>query len=133
TRWRRAGWRRPRWRRSRRWWTRRWGPRWWWTRRRWARGGRRGPSRRAELNHLMSRSVWRGEAQLVPSRHSSRQPSMAALDVFHGGKLMSNLVVLDFDGIHTADEVLNKLRSMQKEYLIDLEDACVVERDKNGK
>src|SRR5215472_8267308 len=46
---------------------------------------------------------------------------------------MSNLVVLDFDGIHTADEVLNKLRSMQKEYLIDLEDACVVERDKNGK
>src|SRR5499427_3006989 len=46
---------------------------------------------------------------------------------------MSNLVVLDFDGMHTADEVLNKLRSMQKEYLIDFEDACVVERDKNGK
>ena len=39
---------------------------------------------------------------------------------------MSNLVVFDFDGIHTADEVLNKLRSLQKE-LIDLEDACVVE------
>src|SRR5262249_45404897 len=31
------------------------------------------------------------------------------------------------------DEVLNKLRSLQKEYLIDLEDACVVERDKDGK
>ena len=46
---------------------------------------------------------------------------------------MSNLVVLDFDGIHTADEVLNKLRSLQKEYLIDLEDACVVERDQGGK
>jgi uncharacterized membrane protein len=46
---------------------------------------------------------------------------------------MSNLVVLGFDGIHTADEVLNKLRSMQKEYLIDLEDACVVERQKDGK
>jgi uncharacterized membrane protein len=46
---------------------------------------------------------------------------------------MSNLVVLGFDGIHTADEVLNKLRSMQREYLIDLEDACVVERDKTGK
>ena len=46
---------------------------------------------------------------------------------------MSNLVVLDFDGIHTADEVLNKLRSLQKEYLIDLEDACVVERGKDGK
>ena len=35
---------------------------------------------------------------------------------------MSNLVVFDFDGIHTPDEVLNKLRSLQKEYLIDLED-----------
>jgi uncharacterized membrane protein len=46
---------------------------------------------------------------------------------------MSDLVVLGFDGIHTADEVLNKLRSMQKEYLIDLEDACVVEREKGGK
>ena len=29
---------------------------------------------------------------------------------------MSNLLVLDFDGIHTADEVLNKLRSLQKEH-----------------
>jgi len=46
---------------------------------------------------------------------------------------MSNLIVLDFDGIHTADEVLNKLRSLQKEHLIDLEDACVVERDKDSK
>jgi uncharacterized membrane protein len=46
---------------------------------------------------------------------------------------MSTLVVLGFDGIHTADEVLNKLRSLQSEYLIDLEDACVVERDKGGK
>ena len=46
---------------------------------------------------------------------------------------MSNLVVLGFDGIHSADEVLNKLRSLQKEYLIDLEDACVVERLENGK
>jgi uncharacterized membrane protein len=46
---------------------------------------------------------------------------------------MSNLVVFDFDGIHTADEVLNKLRALQKDYLIDLEDACVVERDSTGK
>jgi hypothetical protein len=28
---------------------------------------------------------------------------------------MSSLVVFDFDGIHTADEVLNKLRSLEKE------------------
>lgn len=46
---------------------------------------------------------------------------------------MSNLVVLGFDGLHTADEVLNKLRAMQKEYLIDLEDSCVVEREPSGK
>jgi len=46
---------------------------------------------------------------------------------------MSNLVILGFDGLHTADEVLNKLRSLQKEYLIDLEDACVIEREGDGK
>ncbi len=51
----------------------------------------------------------------------------------HGREAMSNLVVLGFDGLHTADEVLNKLRSMHKEYLIDLEDACVVEREPSGK
>jgi uncharacterized membrane protein len=46
---------------------------------------------------------------------------------------MSDLVVLGFDGFHTADEVQNKLRSMQKEYLIDIEDSCVVERETSGK
>ena len=46
---------------------------------------------------------------------------------------MSDLVILGFDGLHTADEVLNKLRSLQKEYLIDLEDSCVVERESDGK
>jgi uncharacterized membrane protein len=42
-------------------------------------------------------------------------------------------ILLGFDGLHTADDVLNKLRSLQKEYLIDLEDACVVERETTGK
>ncbi|MGE0848199.1 MAG: DUF1269 domain-containing protein [Hyphomicrobiaceae bacterium] len=46
---------------------------------------------------------------------------------------MSNLVVLDFDGVGTADEVLTKLRGMQKEYLIDLEDACIVVHTQAGK
>ena len=46
---------------------------------------------------------------------------------------MSNLVVLGFDGIHTADDVLNRLRSLKEEYLVDLEGACVVEREKTGK
>jgi uncharacterized membrane protein len=46
---------------------------------------------------------------------------------------MSDLVVFGFDGQHTADQVLNKLRSLQQSHLIDLEDACVVERDAEGK
>ena len=46
---------------------------------------------------------------------------------------MSDLVVLDFDGVGTADDVLTKLRAMQKEYLIDLEDACVVVHTDAGK
>src|SRR5687767_10660967 len=46
---------------------------------------------------------------------------------------MSDLVVLDFDGVGTADEVLTKLRGMQKAHLIDLEDACVVVHNEKGK
>ena len=46
---------------------------------------------------------------------------------------MSDLVVVDFDGVRTADEVLTKLRGLQKEHLIDLEDACVVVHTEAGK
>jgi uncharacterized membrane protein len=46
---------------------------------------------------------------------------------------VSDLIVLSFDGVGTADEVLTKLRALQKEHLIDLEDACVVIRDAKGK
>lgn len=46
---------------------------------------------------------------------------------------MSDLIVLSFDGEEKADEVLTKLRRMQKEHLIDLEDACVVIRSQDGK
>ena len=46
---------------------------------------------------------------------------------------MSELVVLDFDGTSTADDVLTRLRSMQKEHLIDLEDACIVVHTDAGK
>jgi uncharacterized membrane protein len=45
---------------------------------------------------------------------------------------MSDLVVVGFKGEDTADQVLNKLQALQKEYLIDLADACVVVRDQNG-
>ncbi len=46
---------------------------------------------------------------------------------------MSDLVVLGFQDTHAADEVLTKLRGLQKEHLIDLEDACVAIRDEQGK
>lgn len=46
---------------------------------------------------------------------------------------MSDLVVVSFRGRDTADRVLNDLRSMQREYLVDLEDAVVVTRDDEGK
>jgi len=38
-----------------------------------------------------------------------------------------------FPGEDTADQALNKPQALQKEHLIDLEDACVVVRDRNGK
>ncbi len=46
---------------------------------------------------------------------------------------MSKLVVIGFDKIGEADEVLAKLVDLQKEHLIDLEDAAVVVRNENGK
>jgi uncharacterized membrane protein len=46
---------------------------------------------------------------------------------------MSDLVVVAYKGEDTADQVLNKLRELQKEYLIDLEDAVVAVRDMKGK
>jgi uncharacterized membrane protein len=45
---------------------------------------------------------------------------------------MSDLIAMGFKGEHTADQVLNKLQALQKEYLIDLEVSCVVVRDQAG-
>ncbi|MEE4239142.1 MAG: DUF1269 domain-containing protein [Anderseniella sp.] len=45
---------------------------------------------------------------------------------------MSDLVVLDFDGVDTADAMLTKLRALKKQELIDLLDACVVVRPEEG-
>ncbi|PZM15762.1 DUF1269 domain-containing protein [Rhizobium tubonense] len=46
---------------------------------------------------------------------------------------MSELVVLGFDDADKADTILNRLQQLQKEYLIDLEDAVVAVRDSEGK
>lgn len=45
---------------------------------------------------------------------------------------MADLVVLDFDGVETADAMLTKLRALKKQELIDLLDAAVVVRPENG-
>jgi hypothetical protein len=45
---------------------------------------------------------------------------------------MSDLIAVGFKGEDTADHVLNTLQALQKEYLIDLADSCVVVRDQTG-
>ena len=45
---------------------------------------------------------------------------------------MADLVVLDFDGVETADAMLTKLRSLRKQELIDLLDAVVVVHPEEG-
>src|SRR5215475_15751303 len=45
---------------------------------------------------------------------------------------MSDLIAVGFQGKDTADHVLNTLQGLRKEYLIDLEDSCVVVRDQTG-
>ena len=46
---------------------------------------------------------------------------------------MSNLVVIGYDDPFKAEEVRLMLRKMQKNYLIDLEDAVVAVKDEQGK
>ena len=46
---------------------------------------------------------------------------------------MSDLVVISFKGKDTAATVLQDLAGMQKEYLVDIADACWVTRDDAGK
>jgi uncharacterized membrane protein len=46
---------------------------------------------------------------------------------------MSDLVCIAYKERETADRVLNELRQLEVEHLIDLEDACVVVRDDQGK
>ena len=46
---------------------------------------------------------------------------------------MSELVCIAFKDSSTADRVLNELRAMEKDYVLDLEDAVIVVRDMDGK
>lgn len=46
---------------------------------------------------------------------------------------MSELVCIAFKDPSTGDRVLNELRAMESEYVLDLEDAVIVVRDQDGK
>src|SRR5262245_63688364 len=46
---------------------------------------------------------------------------------------MSTRVVIEYDDQYKAEEVRLRLRKMQKEYLIDMEDAVVAVKDDKGK
>ena len=46
---------------------------------------------------------------------------------------MSELIVVTYDDVFQAEEVRLKLLKMQQDYLIDLEDAVVAIKDKDGK
>jgi len=46
---------------------------------------------------------------------------------------MSTLVVIEYDDMFKAEETRLRLRKMQKDYLIDLEDAVVAVKDQQGK
>ncbi|EXI69989.1 MAG TPA: DUF1269 domain-containing protein [Candidatus Accumulibacter phosphatis] len=46
---------------------------------------------------------------------------------------MSDLICLAFKELDTADRFLNELRALEKEHVLELEDACVVVRDGDGK
>jgi len=45
---------------------------------------------------------------------------------------MSDLVYMEFGDPAAADLALDEIRRMQKEHLVDLQDACVVVRDAGG-
>ena len=46
---------------------------------------------------------------------------------------MSELICIAFKGRDTAQQVLTDLQGMQKEYLVELADSCIVTRDPDGK
>ena len=46
---------------------------------------------------------------------------------------MSDLIVIAYDDLHKAEEIRLKLQKLQREYLVDLEDAVVATKDDKGK
>ena len=66
----------------------------------------------------------------VARRPASSNPLRLAVENL---TMSSTFVAVAYDDIYTAQEVRLRLLRMQKEYLIDLEDAVVAVRDEKGK
>ena len=46
---------------------------------------------------------------------------------------MADLIVIEYDDMHKAEEVRLMLQKMQRDYLVDMEDAVVAVKDETGK
>ena len=46
---------------------------------------------------------------------------------------MADLIVIEYDDMHKAEEVRLRLQKMQRDYLVDLEDAVIAVKDDKGK
>ena len=46
---------------------------------------------------------------------------------------MADLIVIEYDDMYKAEEMRLKLQKMQRDYLVDLEDAVVAVKDEKGK
>jgi len=46
---------------------------------------------------------------------------------------MADLIVIEYDDMHKAEEVRLRLQKMQRDYLVDLEDAVIAVKDEKGK
>ena len=46
---------------------------------------------------------------------------------------MADLVVIEYEDVHAAEETRLRLQKLQSEYLVDLADAVVAVKDENGK
>jgi hypothetical protein len=100
--------------------------------------GRKGRNRSAETLSQLHKSIFvppspprKSALRQAQGHHMMDRDHKAGSRLSTGRGKMSNLIVLGFEGKPTADEVLNKLCSMQKEYLIDLDESCVVGRELN--
>jgi uncharacterized membrane protein len=89
------------------------------------------------IQRLASRVVaheWEA-AQWERGTKSHRVVRLLRVEVQTHGKEqhMSTLVVIGYNDRHQAEEVRLKLRKLQRDYLIDLEDAVVATKDAEGK